>query len=55
MLSVEEVSKRLNVSKITIYRWITKGRLKAYKMGRNLMRIEEKDLEKFLEQRKIRK
>ena len=54
MLNVEEVAKRLSVSEMTIYRWISKGKLKAYKMGRNLMRIKEEDLERFLEGRKIK-
>lgn len=54
MLTVEEVAKRLNISNMTIYRWISQKKLKAYKMGRNLVRIEEKDLEKFLEERRIK-
>lgn len=33
MLSVKEISNWLQVSNLTVYRWIKKGELPAYKIG----------------------
>lgn len=33
---------------------IVGNKLKAYKVGRNLIRVKEKDLDEFLEQRKTK-
>lgn len=52
MLTVMEVANRLNVTKMTIYRWIAKDKLKAYKISRKLLRIAEEDLEEFLQERR---
>jgi putative resolvase len=52
LLSVEQVAKRLQFSKMTIYRYIKAGRLEAYKIGKEY-RIKEADLERFLEGVKI--
>ncbi len=54
MLTVTEVANKLNVSKMTIYRWIVKDKLKAYKMSRIMLRIAEEDLEKFLQERRVK-
>lgn len=47
MLSVQEVAKRLNVSKQSIYRLIEDKQLPAYRIG-NILRIKKKDVEQFL-------
>lgn len=33
-LTIEEVAKRLKVNKVTIYRWVRKGKLPAVRFGR---------------------
>ena len=43
----EEVAEKLKASRRTVYRWIEKGDLKAFKAGK-LVRITRKDLEAFL-------
>lgn len=51
-LSIEQVAKRLQMSKMTIYRYIKAGKIEAYKIGKEY-RIKESDLGKFLEESKI--
>lgn len=46
-LTIEEIIKILKVSKMTIYRYINAGKLKAYKLGKEF-RIDKKDFEEFL-------
>ena len=41
--SIEEVSKILKVAYLTVYRWIQKDKLKAYKVGKQY-RIKKVDL-----------
>ncbi len=43
----EEVAEKLKASRRTVYRWIEKGELKAFKAGK-LVRIAREDLESFL-------
>ncbi len=43
----EELAKKLKASRRTVYRWIEKGDLKAFKAGK-LVRITREDLEAFL-------
>lgn len=45
--SIEEVSKMLKVAYITVYRWVSSGKLKAYKAGKQ-HRIEKTDLDRFI-------
>ena len=52
MLTVTEVAERLGVSSKTVTRLITEGKLKAYRFG-NHYRIEENDLNEFIEQSKV--
>lgn len=51
LLTVEQVSKRLKYSKMTVYRYIKAKKMTSYKVGKEY-RIKESDLEKFLEDRK---
>ena len=48
--TIEEVSKRLKVVYLTVYRWIQSGKLTAYKAGKQY-RIEKIDLDKFMKKR----
>lgn len=54
MLTVEQVAKILNVSKMSIYRSIKTGELRAFKFRKQIIRIEEKDLDEFLKERRIK-
>jgi excisionase family DNA binding protein len=51
-LTPQEVSDLLQVSVYTVRRWIKQGELPAYKVGR-LWRINESDLDKWLEQQRV--
>jgi putative molybdopterin biosynthesis protein len=52
-LTAEEVAELLSVSVDTVRNWCTrkKNRLPAFKIGRE-WRIEKKDLDKFIQERK---
>jgi excisionase family DNA binding protein len=52
-LTVEEIAGRLQVSDQTVRRWVKSGKLAAFKPGKEL-RIRPRDLEEFLEARKVR-
>jgi len=45
---VEELSKRLRVCNMTVYRYIKAGKIKAYKIGKEF-RIDNKEFNNFLE------
>jgi excisionase family DNA binding protein len=44
LLTINEVCKRLKVSRVTIYDWMNSGKLKAIKFGKGV-RIREEDVE----------
>lgn len=46
--TVKETAERLNVKPLTIYRWVTAGKLPAVRLGRAL-RFDPKTLEAFFE------
>ena len=48
ILTIEEVSKILKVSKRTVYRWIDSGELRVARIGRKTYRVFESDLRKFI-------
>lgn len=52
-LSVAKVGYMLDVSPLTIKKWIEKEGLPALKVGK-LYRIEKKDLEEWLESKKVK-
>lgn len=54
MLTIEQTAQKLNVSKMSIYRLIKAGELRAFKFRKQIIRIEEKDLDEFLKERRIR-
>ena len=47
LLTPAEVATRLNVSLVTVGRWLREGKLKGVKAGRQ-WRVRESDLEAFL-------
>ena len=51
MLTVREVSERLNVPEATIRRWLRDGRLRGARLGGTRLgyRIAESDVERFVE------
>jgi len=53
-LSPTQISKLFNVSPITVRRWIKRGDLKAYKLSKDI-RVNKKDLDSFLEKRRVNK
>ena len=48
ILTIEEVSKILKVSKRTVYRWVDSGELRVARIGRKTYRVFESDLDKFI-------
>ncbi len=50
MLTLHEVAKRLNLHYNTVYYYVRTGQLKAMKLEM-VYRIEERELEKFIEDR----
>lgn len=49
---IEDVCELLQVSKITIYRWIKSGKITAYKVGKSyLFKIE--DVHKLIEDSRV--
>jgi excisionase family DNA binding protein len=50
LLSPEEVADRLEISPLTVVRWLRSGKLKGRKYGRKIWRMKAEDLEVFIEQ-----
>lgn len=48
LLTVAEVASVMRVSRMTVYRLIRRGQLKAIRVGRNY-RVREQDLREYLE------
>lgn len=46
--NVKEAAARSGLSEATIYRWISEGRLPAYRMGPRQIRINKDDLSALL-------
>jgi excisionase family DNA binding protein len=52
LLTVAEVATVIRVSRMTVYRLIRRGQLKAIRVGRNY-RVREDDLELYLESQAV--
>lgn len=52
LYKVEEIAEILQVTKMTVYRYIKAKKIKAYKIGKEI-RIDGADFEAFLESIKI--
>lgn len=53
LLTTNEITAILKVSKLTIYRYIKAGKLPAYKVGRDY-RVRQEDFDKLLEKGKTK-
>lgn len=49
---IEDVCELLQVSKITIYRWIKPGKIAAYKVGKSYL-FKISDVHKLIEDSKV--
>lgn len=49
---IEDVCELLQVSKITIYRWIKSGKITAYKVGKSYL-FKINDVHKLIEDSKV--
>jgi excisionase family DNA binding protein len=49
LLTVAEAAKLLKVTRHTIYRWITEGRLPAARYSRRVIRLRREDLDRVKE------
>lgn len=48
-LTVDDIAAHFEVSRSTVYRWIQKGQLRAYKFG-GLVRVSLEAVDEYLEQ-----
>ena len=48
ILTVKQVAKELNISPITVWREIQRGRLVAYQSGKKLLRIRRSAVEDYI-------
>jgi len=48
MYSPIEVAKLVGVSRRTVYRWVSEGKLRAVKAGERMLRISSEDLQAFI-------
>ena len=48
-LTTKEVAEKLRVTPMSVNRWIHSGRLRAYKFSLNAYRINQDDLDRFIE------
>ncbi len=47
--SPDEVAKKYNVSGVVVRKWLREGKLKGFKLGGNIWRIHEAELEQFVQ------
>ena len=47
MITVAEAAKRLNVSELTVRRWISHQHLHAYRLGSKLIRLDADEVDQF--------
>lgn len=51
-ITVKEICQSLKVKKLTVYRWIKAGKLKAVKIGKGF-RVRKEDFENFINKNTI--
>jgi excisionase family DNA binding protein len=49
LLTPEQVAERLNVSRITVMRWLRRGTIAGRKLGGKIWRVHPDDLQAFIE------
>jgi excisionase family DNA binding protein len=50
-LTVKEVGERLRLSERTIRAWVASGKLRVQRLSRRCIRVEARELERFLAER----
>ena len=53
LLTTEQVANRVGVNKDTVWRWMRTGRSPYVQVSRKCHRIDEADLDAFLESKKV--
>jgi excisionase family DNA binding protein len=54
LLNIKEAAKYLNVHRLTVYRWVTKKKMPAFKVGR-IWRFRKEKIDAWLEKKEITK
>ena len=54
LLKVDEVARTLQVSPRIVYRWIHDGRIASVRVGEKLVRVDERELQFFLNRERRR-
>jgi excisionase family DNA binding protein len=49
LLTPEQVAERLNVSRVTVMKWLRQGRIPGRKLGEKLWRVHPDDLQAFID------
>jgi excisionase family DNA binding protein len=49
LLTPEQVAERLNVSRITVMKWLRQGKIAGRKLGGKIWRVHPDDLQAFIE------
>lgn len=52
LLTIEDLTKRLKITKMTVYKLIHDGKLKASRVGK-LFRVSEDSLAKYLKEQEV--
>ncbi len=55
LITPEEASRALKVSKWTIYRWIKEGRLQATKISKGSLRIFKSSIQQLIHEHRVYK
>ena len=55
LMTPEEVAEALKLNRMTVYRLIKNGKLKAFKFSRKAIRIYTSDLDKFIKEGELNK
>jgi excisionase family DNA binding protein len=54
LLKVEQVARQLSVTPRIVYKWISEGRLAGIRVGEKLVRVDERELDFFLNRERRR-
>jgi excisionase family DNA binding protein len=49
LLTVDEVAARLNIRKLTVYRWVSTGQLPCVRLAARTLRFNETDIDRHIE------
>jgi excisionase family DNA binding protein len=52
LISIKEVREKLKISKATLWRWITDGKLSVVKLSPRKIYVEKSELERFVQDSK---